>query len=68
MSWKQDSKMLNEIQHQTVTCECGHRMRITNKYKREICNYCGRMVYVRVEDKKRNEFKSKIRSILNESN
>lgn len=54
------------IEPYKVTCECGHRVTITNRYKRKICRWCGRMVYLHEEDKKRNDFKSEMRRLLNE--
>ena len=68
MSWKQDSRLLDAIQRYTATCKCGHRIRLTNKYKRGICQNCGNMVYLYKEDEKKNEFKNKLRSKLNENN
>lgn len=68
MSWHDDSKLLDEIQKYTATCKCGHRQRLTNKYRRAICQFCGNMVYLNKEDQKKEEFKSKMRSILNETN
>lgn len=65
-SWTEDTKLLNEIQNYTRTCECGHRVRLTNKYKRAICEFCGRMVYLNEEDKKRNDFKERMRKLINE--
>ena len=35
--------------------------------KNSICRWCGRMVYLKDEDEKKDNFKSKIRSILNEN-
>lgn len=50
-----------------VKCECGHSINITNRYKRIVCSWCGKMVYLNEDDKKKNDFKSKVRNILNEN-
>ena len=61
MSWRQDSKLLDEIQKYTRTCKhCGHRVRLTNQYKRAICQFCGNMVYLNEVD----EFKEKLRRMI----
>ena len=39
----------------SVKCSCGHTVLITNKYKRVICNWCGRYVYLSEEDRKKYE-------------
>ena len=59
-------RMTEALKTVNVKCECGHSMNITNRYKRKICKWCGRMVYLHEEDKKRNEFKSEMRRLLNE--
>lgn len=64
MSWERDSRLLNAIQDFTRTCECGHRIRLTNQYKRAICQYCGKMVYLNEEDKKREKFKEEMRRMI----
>lgn len=63
-TWAEDTRLLNEIQNYTRTCQCGHRIRLTNKYKRAICEHCGRMVYLNEEDEKRERFKEEIRRKL----
>ena len=68
MSWKQDTRLLNILQDYTATCKCGHRVRLTNKYKRAICEFCGNMVYLDKAEQSKHDFKSKLRSILNENN
>ncbi len=65
MSWKEDTKMIEELQNFTGTCKnCGHRVRLTNKYKRDICRNCGKMVYLYEEDEKKNEFRDKLRRMI----
>ncbi len=61
-------KMTEALKEVNVKCSCGHSINITNKYKRVICNWCGRMVYLNEEDKKRNNFKVEMRKILNGTN
>lgn len=59
-------KMTEELKKVNVKCSCGHSINITNRYKRIICRWCGKMVYLHEEDKKRNEFKVEMRRLLNE--
>lgn len=68
MSWKKDTDMLKKIQNETITCQCGHRIRMTGRCKKLECNWCHRMVYFDKQEQKKNEFKNKMRSILNENN
>lgn len=35
------------------TCKCGHVIQIYNRHRREICKWCGRMVFL----SKKEEFK-----------
>lgn len=51
-----------------VKCTCGHSINITNRYKRLICKWCGKMVYLDKNEQKKNDFKNKLRSIINENN
>ena len=42
-------------------------LRIINKYKRDICNHCGHMVYLYEEDEKKDamdKFKRNIRRLM----
>lgn len=32
------------------TCKCGHVLNIYNRYRREICSYCGAMVFLTPKD------------------
>ena len=64
MSWKRDSRLFDAIQDLTRTCECGHRIRLTIQYKRAICQFCGKMVYLNEEDKKREKFKEEMRRMI----
>nr|DAM30811.1 MAG TPA: 30S ribosomal protein S27 [Caudoviricetes sp.] len=41
----------------TVKCRCGHSVSIYNRFRREICSYCGRMVFLTKKD----EFKYKLK-------
>ena len=34
----------------TVKCRCGHSVTIYNRYKREICSHCGRVVFLTKKD------------------
>ena len=31
-------------------CKCGHTLNIYNRHRREICNWCGRIVFLRKKD------------------
>lgn len=42
-----------------VTCKCGWRNRITNRYGKMVCKNCGHMVYL----DKRIEFMDKMRKV-----
>lgn len=59
--FKNDSKRLNYYTENSTTCECGHRIYISNKYGKLPCNWCGRMVY----RNKKVEFKNKIMRLIN---
>lgn len=43
-----------------VKCKCGHSVMITNKYKRLICSWCGKYVYLNKKD----EFKNKLGRLI----
>lgn len=32
------------------TCKCGHVINIYNRYRREICSYCGALVFLTPKD------------------
>lgn len=34
----------------SVKCKCGHTVSIYNRYKREICTWCGRLVFLTKKD------------------
>lgn len=58
-------KMTEALKTVNVKCSCGHSINITNRYKRIICSYCGRMVYLNEEDQKKHDFKNNLRRVLN---
>lgn len=68
MTRKEEKRFLEVLEQHKTKCPCGHIVAITNKNKRKICNWCGRMVYLDKEDKKRNDFKVEMRRILNGRN
>ncbi len=43
-------KYLNELQNNTYSCKCGHRVVITNRVNKVICDWCGRSVYKNKKD------------------
>ncbi len=47
-------------------CECGHSIYISEKMGSLICHWCGRKVYFDEKDKKKDEFKERMRKMLNE--
>lgn len=59
-------KISEALEPYKTKCECGHVVVITNRNKKKICRWCGRMVYLYAEDKKRNDFKVEMRRLLNE--
>ena len=65
MSFKEDLRLSEVLEPYKTKCDCGHVIIITNKYKRKICSWCGNMVYLHEEDKKRNDFKLEMRRLLN---
>ena len=60
-----EQTLIEKLKPYKTKCECGHVIIITNRYKRKICSWCGRMVYLHEEDKKRNDFKLEMRRLLN---
>ena len=60
-NYKKDTQILKYYTQNSTTCECGHRMYISNKHHRLICNWCGRMVYRNKQD----EFKNKLMRLIN---
>jgi len=66
---KKNYQTINEIEkrHHIATenatkCEnCGHKIFITNKYKKVICNWCGNLVF---KDKK-TEFMYRMKEVRN---
>lgn len=68
MNWKEEQRLTEILEPYKVKCSCGHTVVITNKYRRKICNWCGKMNYLHEEDKKRNDFKLEMRKILNGTN
>lgn len=41
------------------TCKCGHVVTILSRYRREICSYCGRYVYLSKKDEFLHQLKRK---------
>lgn len=70
MTFKEEARLTEALEPYKVMCSCGHRVVITNKYKRKICNWCGNMVYLNEEEQKKHDFKNnlekEIRRLLNE--
>jgi len=60
-----NQKYINELSKYKRQCTCGHVIAITNRYKKVVCNWCGKTVYLYEEDKKRNDFKEEMRRLLN---
>lgn len=60
LNFKDMEKYVEAKSKYRVKCKCGHTMSITNKYKREICSYCGVMNYL---DKK-DEFKANLKKAM----
>lgn len=46
----------------TRKCKCGHSVAIYNRFRREICSQCGRMVFL--TDKDKFKYKMKRRGII----
>lgn len=59
--YKRDSKCLQHYTNNSITCECGHRIYISNRHHKLPCNWCGRMVYRNKQD----EFKNKLMRLIN---
>ena len=47
-------------------CKCGHTLYISEQNKKLVCHWCGRLVFLHEEDEKKNNFKEKMRRLLNE--
>lgn len=60
LTFKEIKKLEDAQKDNRVKCECGHTVMITNKYKRLICSWCGKMVYLDPRDK----FKNKLKGML----
>lgn len=60
-----NQRFINELSKYKRQCTCGHVIAITNQYKKVVCNWCGKTVYLYEEDKKRNDFKEEMRRLLN---
>ena len=41
------------ISQMTVKCKCGHSVTIFNRYRRAICSFCGRNVFLTKKDEYR---------------
>lgn len=54
------AKYFNELQNNTYTCKCGHRVVITSRVKKVTCDWCGRSVY----KSERDEFKDRLETKL----
>ena len=52
--YKYDDEYISKV---TIKCRCGHSVSIYNRFRREICSYCGRMVFLTKKD----EFKYKLK-------
>lgn len=57
MTFKDDTKLMNDISNSTVKCKCGHSMLIPNYLSKRLCTWCHRWVY----RNKKEEFKEKIK-------
>lgn len=57
---KEMDRMFNECTNNTFKCKCGHSILITNKEKRKVCNYCGRLVF----RSKKDEYFYRLKEIL----
>lgn len=63
---KRQNKFANKYEPFRRYCSCGHSVYIPSKIKFIICSHCGNRVYFNEEDKKRDDFKNKLRGLLNE--
>lgn len=59
-SYKLMDKYLEELQNNTYTCKCGHRVVIPKNKTKRNCNWCGRSVF----KSKRDEFIYKMETKL----
>lgn len=46
-SHKYDSEYTSLV---TVKCRCGHSVTIYNRYRRDVCSHCGRIVFLTKKD------------------
>lgn len=60
-----ENKKFNFYTQNSVSCKCGHRMFIGNKFGKCICNWCGNMVYLDKKDEFKNLLKNAIKNTNN---
>lgn len=58
--YEEDTKLFNERTHSKTTCECGHRVLISNKKDRQICSWCGKYVFKNKQAEFRYKFKENL--------
>ena len=63
---QRQNKIANKYEPFRRYCSCGHSVYIPSKTRFIICKNCGNKVYFNVKDKKQDEFKDKLRRLLNE--
>lgn len=63
---KRQNRIANKYEPFRRYCSCGHSIYISSNKRFLICHYCGNKVYFNEEDKKQDEFKDKLRRLLNE--
>ena len=54
------TRMFNECTNNTFKCKCGHSILITNREKKKVCSYCGRLVF----RSKRDEYFYRLKEML----
>lgn len=63
-TYKEDTKYFDEIAKHKYLCECGHSVLITGKNIKRLCDWCGHYVYISEKEKKRDNFKKKMKGML----
>lgn len=66
VSRKEMDRRIECLKRNTVKCDCGHSVTITNKHKRVICTWCGNYAYLDPKDKFKNELGRSIKRVNNE--
>lgn len=60
MSYQDREKLMNVYTQLTVKCKCTHSMVFYNNEPKQICTWCGRIVYNKTEKGRKQKFKDRL--------